>query len=103
MSNNECYYLNPELVPGTNSIVICPKCLVSPLEYPCSIAIGNGCGIMASLPKLSKPSQNPISLMLLFGWINHTNDKTSIGYCIYFSSDGTSVCASNILPVIDND
>ena len=68
MSNNEWYYLNQELVPDTNSIVLCPKCFVSPLEHPHIIARGHDYGIISSLPELSKPSQNAISLMILFGW-----------------------------------
>jgi len=103
VSNNDCYYLNPELVPDTNSIVLCPKCFMSPLQHPYSIARGHDYGIISSLPELSKPSQNSISLMRLFGWTVHINDKTSRGHCISYSSDGPSVCASKILPAIDNN
>ena len=40
--------------------------------------------------------------MRLFGWSIHKNDKTSSGHFISFSSGDPYVCASKILPAIDN-
>ena len=102
VSNNEWCCLSPELITDTNSIVMCPKCFVIPLDHPHSIGRGHGCGIMSSLLELSKPSQNAISLMRIFGWTIHINDEASSGHCISFASSGPSVCARNILPAIDN-
>ena len=65
--NNGWNYINPELVQDTNSIVLCPKCFENNLEHPFSVSRGHGYGIILSLSELSKPSQNNISLMILFG------------------------------------
>ena len=39
--NNDWCYLNPDIASETNSIVLCPKFFVSPLEHLCSIARGH--------------------------------------------------------------
>ena len=102
VSNNKWNYLNTELVPDSNSIVLCPKYFENNLEHRCIIARGNDHVIIVSLPELIKPSQNTISLMRLFGWTIHMNNKTSSGHYIDFASDSPSVCTKN-LPTIDNN
>ena len=86
----------------TNSILLCIKLFVSPLEDPRSIAKKHDYGIKYFLLEVSKSSQNYISLMRLFGFAAHIKNKSS-GYCMSFALDGTYVCARNILSEIDHN
>ena len=78
----------------------CPKFFENPFEHLHSVTRGHDYGIRSSLSELSKPSQNDISLMRLFGWTIRTNNKTSSGHYISFASDGPSACVKEIPPEI---
>ena len=78
------------------------NCVV-PLEYLHIISRCHDHGIILLLPTLSKPSQNYISFMRLFGWTSHTSNKTSSANCIPFSSDDPSEFTKKILPSIDHN
>ena len=91
VSSDEWCYLNPELVPDTNSVLLCPRCVGSPLEYSCSIARCHDYRITSSFPELSKPLENSVELMRLFRSTININSNAISGHCIYFSSDSPPV------------
>ena len=99
---NKSCYLNPKLVSNPRKILTCPKCFKKNLDHKHINARVHHHGRISSLPTLSKPSQNSISPLIVFGSTTHINNRTRNRHCTSFASDSPSVCATKILPEIEH-